>query len=170
MKVVLSRDLRLVATHNDDQDVVDKYPGCHVVRVTTGVPMDIDTPMNVTLEELRAAACEAVDARAETRRLAVLTPGSGQMAAYQAKEVQAAALLLDPDPTEAEYPDVFNEIGITADTAHEVAMAVLAAAERWRRYGRGIEKARLAGKKAVAEAGDSVGVLDARDGVAWPEA
>ena len=170
MKVVLTRDLRLVATHSDDQDVVDKYPGCHVVRTSNAVPMDFGTLMEVSLEELRAASCEVIDARAEARRLAVLTPGSGQMAAYQAKAVQAAALLQDPDPTEAEYPDIFNEIGITADTAHEVAMAILAAAERWQQYGRGIEKARLAGKKAVAEADDSAGVLGARDGVAWPEA
>ena len=89
-----------------------------------------------------AAACREIDAEAERRRASVLTPGSGQMAAYQEKERQARALLADPHPSEGEYPDIYNEIGVTADSAGEVAMAVLAAAERWRAYGRKVERAR----------------------------
>ena len=90
------------------------------------------------------------------------------MAAYQAKEAQATALLQDPTPTEGEYPDIFNEIGVTADSAAEVAAAVLAAAEKWRAFGRLVERARLAGKKAVAAAPDTAAIITARDGVSWP--
>ena len=117
----------------------------------------------------KAAACATIDALAETLRSTVLTPGSGQMAAYQEKERQARALLQDDTPTEGEYPDIFNEIGITAASAGEVAMAVTTAAETWRAFGRLVERARLAGKKAVSEASDAAGVLAARDGIVWPQ-
>jgi len=70
--------------------------------------------------------------------------------------------------TEVEYPDLYNEIGITAGTVHEVAMAILAAAERWRVYGRAVERARLSGKKAVAEATDPAGVAAAETAIVWP--
>ena len=116
----------------------------------------------------RQAACARIDAKAEALRNTVLTPGSGQMAAYQAKEEQASALLQDADPTEEKYPDIYNEVGITADAAHEVAMAVLAAAETWRVFGRAVEKARLTGKKAVVEAVDEAGVAAAEATVSWP--
>jgi hypothetical protein len=76
--------------------------------------------------------------------------------------------LADDTPTEAEYPDIYNEIGITADSAGEVAIAVLAAAEKWRAYGRLVERTRLAGKKAVAEARDVAAVIAAREAVTWP--
>jgi len=122
-----------------------------------------------TLDAAKAAACVAVDARAEALRSAVLTPGSGQMAAYQEKERQARALLADATPTEDEYPDIYNEIGITAESAGEVAMAVLAAAEKWRAFGRLVERARLAGKKAVGEAHDAASVRAAQDGIVWPQ-
>ena len=117
----------------------------------------------------KTAACSAIDTMAEALRNAVLTPGAGQMAAYQEKERQARALLQDGTPTEGEYPDIFNEIGITAASVGEVAMAVVAAAETWRAFGRLVERARLAGKKAVSEASDVAGVLAARDGIVWPK-
>ena len=121
-----------------------------------------------TLADAQTAVCAQLDAHAETLRNTVLTPGAGQMSAYQAKEAQASSLLNDPTPTEAEYPDIYNEIGITADSAAGVAMAVMAAAEKWRTYGRAVERARLTGKKAVGEAVDVAGVLAARDAVVWP--
>lgn len=120
------------------------------------------------LDAAKAAACARIDAEAEALRNTVLTPGSGQMAAYQAKGTQATAYLQDGDPTEAEYPDLYNEVGITADTVHEVAMAVLAAAEKWRLFGRAIERARLAGKQAVKAATSVSGIAAAEAAVEWP--
>jgi hypothetical protein len=120
------------------------------------------------LAGLKAAACARIDAMAEALRQQVLTPGAGQMATYQAKAFQARALLQDPAPIESNYPDIFNEIGITADTAHEVAMAVMAAAEKWRLFGRTIEQVRLAGKKAVRAATDTAGIAAAEAAVVWP--
>lgn len=168
MKIVVSNGIVRV-THTDDQDVAGLYPGGLVLTVPDGAAVEEGAPWVVDLEAARACACDGIDVRAERLRNRVLTPGSGQMAAYQAKEAQARALLQDGTPTEAEYPDIFNEIGITADSAGEVAAAVLAAAERWRLRGRAIERARLAGKRAVQAAGDLAGVTAAAGGVAWPE-
>ncbi|MHC1791453.1 hypothetical protein [Solidesulfovibrio sp.] len=157
------------AVHADSQTVAGLYPGCLALPVPDGTAVELGQPWDVDLDAAMAAVCNDIDARAETLRSAVLTPGSGQMAAYQAKEVQARALLADPTPTEGEYPDIFNEIGITADSAGAVAAAVLAAAEKWRTFGRAVERVRLAGKKVVGEAGDVAAVLAARDGLVWPE-
>ncbi|WP_029459675.1 hypothetical protein [Solidesulfovibrio alcoholivorans] len=161
-------DNDIVAYHGDTQNISGLYPGCLVLSVPDGTPIEIGQPWAIDLDAARTSACAAIDAQAEGLRQTVLTPGAGQMAAYQAKEAQATALLQDPTPTEAEYPDIFNEIGVTADSAAEVAAAVLAAAEKWRDYGRLVERARLAGKKAVQEAADAAGIIAARDGVAWP--
>jgi len=122
----------------------------------------------VDLPSVKSAACNRIDAKAEALRNTVLTPGSGQMAAYQTKESQATALLADASPTSAKYPDIYNEVGITADTATDVAKAVQAAAEGWRVFGRAVEKARLAGKKAVNVATDVAGVTAAEVAIVWP--
>lgn len=167
MQIVI-HDNRVVATHADGQGLAGLYPGCLVLTVPDGTPVAIGQPWDVDLDAARASACLEIDAAAETLRQTVLTPGVGQMAAYQAKEAQAAALLNDPTPTEGEYPDIFNEIGITADSAAAVAAAVLTAAEKWRTFGRSIEKARLAGKKNVATATDTAAIIAVREGVAWP--
>lgn len=170
MKIVLTAAGLVFAWHPDAQDLsgVSDYAGCLILAVPDGTSVAIGQPWEIDLDVAKASACAAIDAAAESLRQAVLTPGAGQMAAYQAKEAQATALLQDPTPTEAEYPDIFNEIGVTADSAAEVAAAVLAAAEKWRDYGRLVERARLVGKKAVQAAADAPGIVAARDGVAWP--
>lgn len=170
MQIVI-KECHLAGWHPDDQDLsgVPGYAGCLVLTVPDATPVEIGQAWEVDLDAAKASVCDAIDAEAERRRNAVLTPGAGQMAAYQEKERQARLLLADDTPTEAEYPDIYNEIGITADSAGEVAMAVQAAAERWRTYGRLVERARLAGKKAVAEASDLAEVLAARDAIVWPE-
>jgi len=143
--------------------------GVELVDPPTGVPLFGGEWLQPDLASLQAEACARIDATAEALRQTVLTPGTGQMAVYQAKETQARAILQDPEPDETKYPDIYNEVGITADTVQEVAMAVLAAAERWRLLGRCIEKARLAGKKVV-NAADPAAIKAAETAVAWPTA
>ena len=169
MQLVIKNGMA-VAFHTDRQDVgnLPAYVGCLILTVPDGTPVKIGQAWEVSLDDAKTSVCAEIDAEAERRRNAVLTPGSGQMAAYQEKERQARALLSDDTPTEGEYPDIYNEIGITADSAGEVAMAVLAAAEKWRAFGRLVERARLAGKKAVAEADDVAAVITARGGAFWP--
>lgn len=166
MKIV-TRHQTVISTHSDSQDLSGLYPGCLILPVPDGTPVVIGQSWAIDLDAAKASACAAIDAAAEVLRQKVLTPGAGQMAAYQAKEAQATALLQDPTPSEAEYPDIFNEIGVTADSAAEVAAAVLAAAEKWRDFGRRIERARLVAKRAVQAAVDAPGIVAARDGVAW---
>jgi len=144
--------------------------GVELVAPPTGIPLFGGEWLQPDLASLQAEACARIDAAAEALRNQVLTPGSGQMAAYQAKETQATAYLADGDPTESEYPDLYNEVGITAETVHEVAMAVLAAAEKWRLFGRKIERARLAAKKAVIEAATAAAIRTAEAAVEWPAA
>jgi hypothetical protein len=144
--------------------------GVAIVNPPAGIPLFGGEWLQPDLATLQAEACARIDAAAEALRQTVLTPGTGQMAVYQAKETQARAILQDPDPDETKYPDIYNEVGITADTVQEVAMAVLAAAERWRLFGRSIEKARLAGKKAVNAATDQAALKAAEAAVAWPTA
>ena len=170
MQIVINNYV-VSAFYADSQDLsgISDYRGCLILAVPDGTPVEIGQAWAVDLGAAKTSARDAIDAEAERRRNTVLTPGAGQMAAYQAKEAQARALLQDPEPTEAEYPDIFNEIGVTADSAGEVAMAVLAAAEKWRTFGRLVERARLAGKKAVTEAVDVATVIAARDEVGWPE-
>ena len=143
--------------------------GMGLVDPPTGVPLFGGEWLQPDLAALQAEACARIDATAEALRQTVLTPGTGQMAVYQAKETQARAILQDPEPDETKYPDIYNEVGITADTVQEVAMAVLAAAEKWRLLGRSIEKARLAGKKVV-NAADPAAIKAAETAVAWPTA
>lgn len=168
MQLVIENGV-LVATHEDNLNVFGAYSGCLVVSVPSCPPVEIGQPWEVSLDAARSAVCAEIDAQAERLRNAVLTPGAGQMAAYQEKERQARLLLNDSTPTEGEYPDIYIEIGVTADSAGEVAMAVVNASDRWRAYGRLVERARLAGKKAVGAASDLAGILTARDAVAWPE-
>jgi len=144
--------------------------GVAIVNPPNGIPLFGGEWLQPELATLQASACTRIDAAAEALRQSLLTPGTGQMAVYQAKETQARAILQDPEPDETKYPDIYNEVGITADTVQEVAMAVLAAAERWRLFGRSIEKARLAGKKAVNAAADQAALKAAEAAVAWPTA
>jgi hypothetical protein len=56
MQAVLDAELRVVATHSDDQDVADPYPGCLVVRVPNGMALEFGEPVEVSLEALQASA------------------------------------------------------------------------------------------------------------------
>ncbi|QAZ69095.1 hypothetical protein [Solidesulfovibrio carbinolicus] len=169
MQLVIKGEV-VAAQHPDAQNLsgISDYSSSLILTVPDDTPVEIGQAWAVNVDAAKSSACNAIDAEAEQRRNAVLTPGSGQMAAYQAKERQARALLQDDNPTEGEYPDIFSEIGITADSAGEVAMAVLAAAEKWRAYGRQVERARLTVKKAVRQAEDVEGVIAAKNKAVWP--
>ncbi|QLA21266.1 hypothetical protein [Desulfolutivibrio sulfoxidireducens] len=169
MQIVLDATSRVAAVHADGQDVAAAYPGCVCVTLPDA-PVEIGQELAVDLETVRAAARAAIDAEAEARRQLVLTPGAGQMAAYQRKEAQARAYVADPVPEPADYPALVAEVGATASTLSTVAQAVVARADIWHAYGDAIEAARLGAKKAVAGAADVAAVVAAADGVVWPEA
>lgn len=118
----------------------------------------------------QTAAYAAINAKAETLRGTVMTLGSGQATTYALKLAEAVALLADADPTEEEYPLIYAEVGITAATASEVAMAVQTAAETVNTFLKSVEKVRMAGKKAVAAATTSTEVATALAAISWPSA
>lgn len=109
--------------------------------------------MKITLQKdltpIKEAAKLEVDAAAEAYRLKWITPGSGQAMVYQEKAAQARAVLAGEPGT---YPLIEAEIGITGDTAEEVAQIVLATAAQWTTIAAAIEATRLATKRAIDQA------------------
>jgi hypothetical protein len=132
------------------------------------------------LDGLKARATAEVDAAAETRRLAVLTPGAGQMLVYQEVWRQAAeyAALHAPPAAPApagKYPLLEAQIGPvvpdTGDPAADLAAAaaaVAALAAVWIGYAAAIERTRLAAKRAIAGATVARAVTTVLAGLAWP--
>lgn len=117
---------------------------------------------------LIVAAKEQVDSLAEQKRQAILTAGVGMQAAYERKETEARAYLLDPAPEDAKYPYLAAEVGITAPTMRGVAEIIVKAAEAWWGYGAAIETVRLQAKKDLATAtttGEIEAILNA---LSWP--
>jgi hypothetical protein len=116
------------------------------------------------------AAKAKVDQTAELKRQTVLDASVGMQAAYQRKETEARAYLLDPAPIEAHYPYLMAEVGITAPTMKELADIIVAKANAWWLYGSAIETARLTAKKALTSA-TTTGEIEALvAAVAWPAA
>ena len=62
----------------------------------------------------QSAACSRINATAEALCSNLITPGQTQQTRYARKLAQAEAFLQDGTPTEAEYPLIYNEVGITA--------------------------------------------------------
>lgn len=90
-----------------------------------------------------------------------LTDIPGQEITYMDKERQALSFLSagsEPDPTDPDdairYRAIFQEVGVTADTAHQVAQVIAYMAERWRDVGSQIERQRLIAKAAIQNAAD----------------
>lgn len=114
-----------------------------------------------TLNDLRAAAKAAVDTAAEAYRLTYITGGAGQAMAYQQKLEEAKAYLADTSLTAAECPHVFAEVGLTGQTAWEVAQVVVNLHAIWQIKSADIERKRLAAKMAIdtAEAAEAISAL-----------
>jgi len=98
---------------------------------------------------LREAAKQRIDAEAEAARLVYITPGAGQAMAYQEKYEEAVALILDPSLTTIDVPHIFAEVGLTGETAEEVATVIVGMRTTWKFVSADIERTRLALKAAV---------------------
>lgn len=106
------------------------------------------------LDEIRAAALENIDQRAESERLRYVTPGSAQTMVYMRKVQEAEAMALDDKPKEVNYPLLSAELGLTADTLKEIAAAVIAKRDLWLGIAASIERKRLTAKRDIAAAAD----------------
>jgi len=121
------------------------------------------------LEGIKAVACSRINATAEALCSNLITPGQTQQTRYARKLAQAEAYLQDGTPTEAEYPLIFNEVGITASNAGAVATAIVQASEAYGTFCDTVELVRAKAKGAVRAASNASLVASAEAAVVWPK-
>lgn len=102
----------------------------------------------------KVAAKARVTEWAGAERAKYITILPGQEMIYLAKEAEAVRFLDDPDPDLAGYPFLAGEIGITGDTAHQIAQIWLHMSGIWRAIAAQIEATRL-GMAAEIDAADT---------------
>ena len=120
-----------------------------------------------SLAELRRQVLNQIDRDAEVARLRFITPGAGQALTYESKRAEALRIATDPTPTEAHYPFLAVEIGITAATLVDVGALVRARADAWALAGAQIERLRLGAKARVMAATTPVQIREAGQ-ISWP--
>lgn len=145
--------------------VIDRPEGAPVFAGTT----------ETDLEAVKTAACAAIDAEAERRRMLALTPGAGQALEYQYTAEEAARAVAAPEPlAQSAYPFLAAEQTALRATIGEVplrdvAVAVLADRAAWMAYGAAIKAVRRQAKLLVRAAADPAAVAGVVAGIAWPE-
>lgn len=128
-----------------------------------------DTPVPPTLNDHKASAAAWIDAKAGEARAQFITVAPGQEMTYLEKVTQARAFGADPDPDIEDYPLLYGEIGITGESAAEVAGVILGRYAQWQQIGATIEATRLTAKRDVAAAADAAAVLAILDALTWPQ-
>lgn len=119
-----------------------------------------------TLAEARAVALVAIDVESGNARARYITVAPGQEATYMLKEAQARRYKAAAYPSAAvvDYPMVDAEskaINGGAPNAAQIQSAadgIIAQADAWIAKAAQIERARIAGKRAVTAAVDAAGV------------
>ncbi|HAF39538.1 MAG TPA: hypothetical protein DCG72_11185 [Gammaproteobacteria bacterium] len=128
------------------------------------------------LDVVKAVFHSAVDDDAEQIRLKYVTPGDGMMMTYREKleqaeqavaQGQAAIDALTTEEETAAYPTLSASVGIEAATLWDCAQLVLTTYQQWAVLSNAIEKTRLAGKKAISDAGNVDDVKTAYDAINW---
>lgn len=130
----------------------------------------------VPLDQLKADFRRHVDDDAERVRLKYITPGAGMAITYQEKKDQAVAVIklgqaaanALADHGADEFPTLSASVPIETSTLFAAAELVLARYENWVAVSRLIEKARLEGKRAIANATTVEGVRAAYEAITWP--
>lgn len=121
------------------------------------------------LKTARESGASRIDALAENLRNTVITPGSGQLYTYLAKEEEAKAFVQDAEPTAGKYPYIYGGVG-TSDgaTAAEVAATYLKCAASWKAFGPSVESVRRKAKDAIAVATSQAEIESIISRAAWP--
>lgn len=118
------------------------------------------------LVALRADAVRKIDREAERYRRNFITPGSGQVMAYQQKLAEARAAVADPPVVESDIPHIVAEAAIDGVSIPVKAGEIVATFEQWQTVSAGIEAKRLGAKKAVTEAA-TVEAINTAANVNW---
>ena len=169
-----------VAVRCMDDALAAALRGAVFVKGTRIVDRPADAPVfaggeDADLGAAKLAACAAIDAEAERRRMLLLTPGEGQALEYQHTAEEAARAVAAADPLDpVAYPFLAAEQQALLATVGEVslrdvALAVLTDKAAWLAYGAAIKAARRRAKLLIREAGDAAGVAEAAAGAAWPD-
>lgn len=103
------------------------------------------------IEQVKIAARIKLSRWVEAQRRLYITKLPGQEMIYLAKEEEAFRFLSDPEPDMSAYPFISSEVGITAQTAWQVAQLWAHMASIWRGAAAILEQARL-GTAAQIEA------------------
>jgi hypothetical protein len=136
-----------------------------------------DAPPSVDLAALKAMLRTQVDFDAARERLKYISPGAGIEMTYLEKHAQAQAVLALGEVaanalTEAEriaqFPTLAASVGIEAPTLYACAHLVSQRYEFYATISYPIETARLAGKKAIADAADAAAAQAAYGAITWP--
>lgn len=100
----------------------------------------------------KAEAIALIASRSAAARAAYITPIPGQEMIYLAKESEAVSWTAAMAPDLADYPMIAGEIGITGDTADQIAQIWLNMGALWRGIAAQLEPARLAAEAAIQAA------------------
>lgn len=155
---------------NQSGDVIAFYP-----REQKGVAEELLADDHADLRlfrlaSMKAAAQAAVSEDAESIRMRFITPGAGKALAYQEKAAQARAFLADVSPTQAKYPLIYAEVGITAENATAVATVIDGKYQQFRAIEAAIARVELGARKAIRDAAREEDVRAVLAGIAWPQA
>lgn len=131
-----------------------------------------ERPLATIKVELKAL----IDADAERRRLAYITPGAGMAVTYDEKHAQARAVaLLGEEAANAlteeqradQFPVLSASVGIEGATLWDCSALVIARYEAFADLAGVIERTRLTAKKAISDASDVAAARAAYEAVAW---
>lgn len=130
-------------------------------RWIEGAWLDPRTPGDhaAELEASRSEASRQINNFIGHIRTKFVTVIPAQDMVYQAKEAEAKAYLTDPAPVEADYPFIHAEIGITGDSAWQVAQVYANQALILRQTAAQLETVRL-GHIAMIEAATDDEAID----------
>jgi hypothetical protein len=138
-------------------------------------PTILNWELNLTA--YRALACSNVDTQAANLRAAVFTSDPGQAKAYQLKYDQAVLCLADASASNASYPYIAAEVGITAPSTgvpatdlHNVATIIKAKGDAEEAWGMSLEPLRLTAKNSINAATSASAVEGVMTNLTWPAA
>lgn len=140
-----------------------------------------DAEITAKIEEIRLPLIKAglsrrVDDDAERERLRYITPGAGMAMTYQEKKDQAVAVIAMgeaaanalPNNGAQEFPTLSASVPVEASSLYAAAQVVIARYEAWAAISRGIELARMNGKKSISDASDAAAAQAAYEAITWP--
>jgi hypothetical protein len=113
------------------------------------------------LDEARQEAISSVTQGIGRARQRFITALPGQDMIYLRKEAEARAFLAASDPSLADYPMIAAEVGVTAETAYQVAQVWIYMSQSWQAVAASLEAIRLTASNAIGAAADDAAIAAA---------